>query len=275
MEDEARVFHLMRIKVASIQMESPMGELDANMDRAETMIRAAAAQGAKIIVTPECSLSGYCADDIRIVWHDPSRRVVNPQKGLDVTAIARRVPGRETDRFGLLAKEVAAHLVVGLVEAGDDGRFYNTSVLLDPCGEIALKYRKIHPWPLGEEPWAAEGNLGVPVVQTEYGNLACGICFDIRFEVPHLAAKQGADLFLYSAAWTDDTDEDARSFVTNDLPEIARENRMAIIYSNRNVKQKQWWSGSGRSAVYARDGAIVVHSEKELEEDIVIAEIES
>jgi predicted amidohydrolase len=264
----------MKFKVASIQMESPMGEIDANCDRAQTMIRAAASMGAKVVVTPECSLSGYCSDDIHRVWCSPQHRVERPQSAVDVNQIARRIPGKDTEHFASLAKELGIYAAVGLVELADDGAFYNTNVLLSPNGEIVLKYRKIHPWPPAEQSWAADGNLGVPVVQTEYGKLACGICFDIRFEVPQLAAKQGGDLFLYSAAWTDDTEADARRFVRSDLPAIARQNQMAIVYSNRNVKQKQWWTGSGRSAIYASDGSILAQSEKELEEDIILAEIE-
>jgi predicted amidohydrolase len=263
-----------KVKVAAIQMQSPMGKLKQNCDHAEEMIIRAASQGAKIIVTPECCLSGYSSNDIMFVWHDPSRHMEGPQFTLDVKVIAKTIPCDVTDRFAAISKKLGVYLVVGLIEAGDDGNFYNTNVLLDPKGQIALKYRKLHPWPLGEGAWASAGDLGVPVAQTEYGKLACGICYDIRHDVPEQVAKSGAEIFLYSAAWTDETEAEALDFVNVDLPAIARDNHFALVYSNRNVSKKEWWKGSGRSAIYACDGTILAGSDKELEEDIVIADIE-
>ena len=264
----------MKVKLAAIQMQSPMGKLKQNMDHAEAMIRDAASQGAKIIVTPECCLPGYCSNDIQFVWHEPGRDMEGPQFALDVNVVAKKVPGEETERFASLANELDVHLMVGLIESGEDGKFYNTSVLLNPPGEIALKYRKRHPWPMGEGTWATKGNLGVPVYETAYGKVACGICYDIQFDVPAQAAKQGVDLFLFPAAWTEESEEDAIEFFQTKLPQIARENKMALIFANRNVAKREWWRGSGRSSIYRRDGSIVACSSKEFEEDIVLAELD-
>jgi len=264
----------MQVKAASIQMQSPMGKLKQNADSAEALITRAARDGAKIIVTPECCLSGYASNDIMFVWHDPSRPMEGPQFTLDVNVIAKKIPGEETHRFAELSKRLGVYLVVGLIEAGEDGNFYNTAVMLDPKGEMALRYRKRHPWPMGEGAWASPGDLGVPVAQTDYGKIACGICYDIRHEVPRLAAANGAEIFLYSAAWTDETDDNALDFVNADLPATAKDNHFALVYANRFVPKREWWKGSGRSAIYSRDGSVLAMSKKELEEDIVIADIE-
>lgn len=261
----------MQVKVAAIQMRSIMGDAVGNAQKLEQTVIRAAEQGARLIATPECSISGYGADDLLTTWCVPERHTPKPQKGVDVRSIAEPIPGPITERFGQLSKRLGIFLNIGLIEDGGDGKFYNTSLLLDPHGQIALHYRKIHPWPLCEAPWATRGNFGVPVAQTVIGAIAAAICYDIRFDVPALAAKNGANILLYSAAWTDDCDEDAQRFVDQELPEAARDHRLALIYANRNTLEKQWWSGSGKSAIYAADGSILSQSMKEFEEEIVFA----
>lgn len=60
------------------------------------------------------------------------------------------------------------------------GEPYNTAVIIDPQGEMILKYRKLNPW-VPVEPWKA-GDLGLPVCVGPGGSkLAVCICHDGMF----------------------------------------------------------------------------------------------
>ena len=70
----------------------------------------------------------------------------------------------------------------------DGGEPYNTAVIIDPQGEMILKYRKLNPW-VPVEPWKA-GDLGLPVCDGPGGSkLAVCICHDGMF--PEVAREAG------------------------------------------------------------------------------------
>ena len=57
------------------------------------------------------------------------------------------VPGPETDIFGEACRKAEVYGVFSLMEKDPDGGApYNTAVIMDPDGEIILKYRKLNPW---------------------------------------------------------------------------------------------------------------------------------
>jgi len=56
------------------------------------------------------------------------------------------VPGPQTDRFCTLAQKTRQWIVPGSMWEIDDGKMYNTSVVISPDGDIVAKYRKMFPW---------------------------------------------------------------------------------------------------------------------------------
>lgn len=99
-------------KIAVVQMESKLGKPAQNLRRAEHYIHEAVAQGADLICLPEAfSTSGNI---------------------LEVADVSVTVPGPETDFLREQAKQAGVHIVAGLLERGDDGKYYSTSVLCGP-----------------------------------------------------------------------------------------------------------------------------------------------
>ena len=84
-----------------------------------------------MIVFPELFLNGYDST----IWDEMAESIPN---GPTIQALCNK------------AKEVQKWIVPGsLVERGDDGKMYNTTLLISPMGEIKLKYRKVFiPYPL-------------------------------------------------------------------------------------------------------------------------------
>ncbi|MBX3436491.1 MAG: carbon-nitrogen hydrolase family protein [Planctomycetaceae bacterium] len=169
------------VRVAGIVLKWLRTNKDANIERAEKLIREAAAGGAQIVCTTECFLDGYAIADKSIPLEE-------------YRALGEPVPGGAYyARLAALADELDIHLVAGLLEADGDLR-YNTAVLLGPDGSLLGKYRKHK---LDHELVRNTPGTEYPVFKTVYGNVGIMICADRR--EPDLVKQlctNGADILL-------------------------------------------------------------------------------
>lgn len=175
-----------------------------NLATASDMIRDAAGRGATLIVTQELFKSQYFC-----VTEDPA-----------AFDLAEPIPGPTTRHLAELAKELSVSISASLFERRAAGLYHNTSVLLNPAGDLAGKYRKMHipddpsylekyyftPGDLGfcahdlpRTPGRNEENSGENAsTPPRVGML---VCWDQWFpEAARLTAMQGADLLLYPTA---------------------------------------------------------------------------
>ncbi len=172
-----------RMKVACLQMEPRIGQVQANVARSLEMIAQAAQAGAKLAVLPELCNTGY---------------VFKTRD--EALALSEEVPdGPTCEAWMAAARKHSMFIVAGITEREND-KLYNAAVLIGPEGYIGT-YRKNHLW--GDENIFFEpGNLGVPVFDIGVGRIACAICYDIWFpEIFRLAALQGADMLCVATNW--------------------------------------------------------------------------
>lgn len=170
-------------KVACVQYEPVIGDVDGNLDRMEKHIRAAHAGGASVIVLPELADSGY-------VFNDKA----------ELGRLAGAIPqGKSAMRFIAIARTLGVHIVSGLAER-DDGTFYNSAILCGPEGYIG-KFRKLHLWNR-EKLLFAPGDLGLPVFDTALGKIGIAICYDGWFpEIFRQMSLKGAELICIPTNW--------------------------------------------------------------------------
>ncbi|GAA6023682.1 hypothetical protein JCM11491_005271 [Sporobolomyces phaffii] len=110
------------------------------------------------------------------------------------------------------AKESSCWVSVGIHESSEEeGRVYNTNVLIDAKGNIASKYEKIHLLDVDvqggdstqESDLIMEGKRLTEPAQTPVGKLGLHICYDLRFPEGALALRRkGAQLIAYNSAFT-------------------------------------------------------------------------
>jgi predicted amidohydrolase len=172
-------------KAACVQLNSG-NDMTANLRAAGGGVRAAAEQGAQLIMLPE-----YAA------LLDGSGRVMRENSYPEDQHPALPV-------FQALARETQAWLLVGSITVKiDNESMANRSYLLSSDGTIVARYDKIHMFdvtlPSGKvirESSAYRSGARAVVAQTPWGTLGMTVCYDLRF--PHLyraLAKAGA-MFL-------------------------------------------------------------------------------
>jgi deaminated glutathione amidase len=184
------------VRVAAVQLQSTE-DMDRNLEDADRLTRAAAADGAELVVLPERL-------DIRGSAADYAARA-GPLEGRPVTW------ARET------ARELGIDVVAGSVAERREGhdRVANTSVHVGPDGELKAVYRKIHMFDVEvggvayRESEHSEPADEIVVSETAQGlGLGLTICYDLRFpELYRILALRGARIVAIPAAFTRVTGE--------------------------------------------------------------------
>jgi predicted amidohydrolase len=188
------------MRVAAVQLNSTP-DFDRNLERADRFTRAAAADGAQLVVLPE-------------KWSALGR-------GAALQAGAQPLDGAAITWARAIARELGIDLVAGSISETDpthpaEGRLRNTSVHVGPDGEIHAAYRKVHMFDVVVEGTVyresehEEAGDELVVSQTAGGvELGLSICYDVRFpEMYRIMAIRGARVFTVPAAFTVPTTRD-------------------------------------------------------------------
>ncbi len=170
--------------VAVAQLALAVGELDANRAAAKAAVAAAAHAGARLVVLPELSDSGY-------VFSDAS----------EARSLASPAASSETLReWRTLAATHELTIAGGFCELEPDGTLHNSAAIVDASGTRAV-YRKAHLWDAEKTIFTA-GDAAPPVVELPFGNVGLMICYDLEFpEWVRVAALSGADLIAVPVNW--------------------------------------------------------------------------
>jgi len=176
-----------RVTVATTQFAC-LTDRATNIERAEVLVRRAAAAGANVILLQELFETPYfCIDqDAR---HFALATTVDENPALR--------------HFAPIARELGVVLPISFFERAGQA-FFNTVAMLDADGRVLGTYRKSH-IPNGpgyqEKQYFSPGDTGFRVWSTRFGRIGVGICWDQWFpECARAMALQGAELLLYPTA---------------------------------------------------------------------------
>jgi len=172
------------VVVAVAQLALAVGNLDANRQVARSAIAEAAAAGARLVVLPELSDSGYVFSDA-----SEARALASPAAS-----------GATLREWRSLAARHNLTIAGGFCELGPDGKLYDSAAIVDASGTRTV-YRKAHLWD-AEKKIFTPGDGTPPVVELPFGNVGLMICYDLEFpEWVRLAALGGADLIAVPVNW--------------------------------------------------------------------------
>jgi predicted amidohydrolase len=228
------------LRAAAVQLNSTE-EKDRNLEVAERLVRAAAADGAELVALPEkWNLLGS-GEELLIG--------AEPLEGPSLTA-ARG-----------WARELGIHLLAGSISERGPEKAFNTSVMIGPEGEDLALYRKIHMFDVDlggvsyresdhEEP-------GGEIVTAAAGELLAGltVCYDLRFpELYRILAVRGARLLAVPSAFTLTSGRDHWEVL---LRARAIENQAFVLAPNQVGEAPPHFSSYGHSAIVDPWGTVL------------------
>jgi predicted amidohydrolase len=235
--------------VAAAQFDPKLGEVARNVGRMQGMLAEAAGAGARLVVFPECAVTGY--NFARI---EDARAVAEPLDGQSIGALAQA------------CGDLKVHCIVGTLRPGAAGAIYNTAVLLGPAGLVGV-YDKAHLPFCGADKFTARGNTGFTVIDTPLGRIGMLICYDLRFpEAARTLALRGADIIVLPTNWPTGADSAPEYMVRA----RAFENRVFVVACNRTGEER----GAryiGRSCIAGPDGRRLADASAQGEEIIYAA----
>ncbi|MBQ9254322.1 MAG: carbon-nitrogen hydrolase [Bacteroidales bacterium] len=253
---------MMKVKVGLMQM-SCVKDKQTNIDKTIKNIRDLAQKGANIVCMQELFSSLYFCDI----------------EDYDNFSLAEAIPGKTTELFSQIAKELNIVIVASLFERQMAGLYYNTTVVIDADGKYLGKYRKIH---IPDDPgyyekfYFSPGDLGFKNFETKFGNIGVLICWDQWYpEASRLTAMKGADIIFYPTAigWAKEQDEATNSEQYYAWQTIQRGHAVANGVHTVTVNRTGWegdmqfWGGS---FVCNPFGRILYKASHDKEENIVV-----
>ncbi|KJR83788.1 amidase [Sporothrix schenckii 1099-18] len=251
------------MRIGCLQFSPQVGDVDNNLNRADAVLnKAHDVDGLDLLVLPELAFSGYNFRSLAEIspYLEPS--------GSGISALWARTTALKWN----------CNVVVGYPEKVDVAQkwptspeFYNSAIIVNQDGETIANYRKSFLYAV-DETWALEGQDGFFDGYVEgLGDVAMGICMDLKFEAPwnafefayHILEVQ-ANLVILTMSWL--TRESAHTF--SQLPQepdfptleywvqrlepIIRkesEEEIIVVLCNR--------SGTERDAVYAGTSTVL------------------
>jgi 5-aminopentanamidase len=230
-------------RVAGVQMEPKLGRLDANLEQILNWLEPAAMAGAKLVVFPECALSGY--------------GFASREQGLDHAVSLDSAP---VHKVVTACERHQCFCVFGLLERDGD-RLFNACVLTGPRGVVG-SYRKVHLPFLGIDMFVDPGDR--PFAVHDAGGLKVGmhICYDGGFpETARVLALLGADLLVLPTNWPTHSECAAEHMI----PTRAMENTVYVLAVNR-VGEESGFRFIGRSSIVDPGGRVLAKAGADREE---------
>ena len=176
-----------KVTIGTVQMKCST-VVSENIEKADAMVREAAAHGADIILLPELFERQYFCQERRYEYYAFAKPV------LENDAVCH---------FRRIARELGVVIPVSFYEK-DGCSLYNSAAMLDADGTILGVYRKTHipdDHYYQEKFYFTPGNTGFRVWNTRFGRVGIGICWDQWFpETARCLALNGAEMILYPTA---------------------------------------------------------------------------
>lgn len=214
----------------------------------ESAARQAAGRGARLLVTPELSLTGYALGD-------------------RVGDLAEPADGDSARALAAVAAESGIALVYGYPERDGD-RVYNAVQLLGPDGRTLARYRKTHLYGGYESAHYAPGERLLVQADLDGVRLGLVVCYDVEFpETVRAHALAGTELLLVPTALMTPYEIVPETLV----PARAWESQLYLAYANRLGAEGDFHF-AGLSRLAAPDGTLPARAGTG--EELIVADVD-
>jgi NAD+ synthase (glutamine-hydrolysing) len=250
----------MKLILALAQIDTHLGNPQANLEKHLGFIREAKVSGADLVLFPELSLTGYGLQDL-------------------APAVARLSETDDPIFRPLLKASRDLDLVVGFVDEDDRHRFYIASAYLS-AGKLVHIHHKVYlpTYGLFDEGRFFAPGQSVRAFDTRFGRVGMGICEDFwHASPPYLLWLDGAELMLFSSAspgrgLNGEPKLESSAWVEHINQAYASLFTVFVAHANRTGFEDglNFWGGS---TVYDPDGKLMVQAAY-YEEGLTLAEVD-
>jgi N-carbamoylputrescine amidase len=254
------------VTVAATQMAC-VADTAANIALAEQQIRAAAAEGAQVILLQELFETPYFCKDQDSAYFE----LAHGGGANELVA-----------HFSAIARELSVVLPISFFERANNA-YFNSIAIVDADGTVLGTYRKSHiPDSPGyqEKFYFSPGDTGFRTWQTRYARIGVAICWDQWFpEAARAMALQGAEMLLYPTAIGSEPgypEIDSAGHWQRAMQGHAAANCVPVIASNRiGLEQGRSCDVTfyGSSFITDHTGAKLAESDRE-SRDVITAELD-
>jgi predicted amidohydrolase len=233
------------VRAAAVQLNST-DEVDRNLEVTERLVRAAAADGAELVVLPEKWTALGAPEAIR--------------------AAAEPLDGPTLSAAASWSRELGIFLVAGSVPELVEGRekLANTSVMLGPDGERLAVYRKLHMFDVDvadvsyRESEIEQAGDRIALGEAAEAQVGLTICYDLRFpELYRILALRGARVITVPSAFTERTGRDHWEVL---IRARAIEDQVFIVAAGQIGAAPPHYRSYGRSMIVDPWGVVVAQA---------------
>lgn len=255
-----------KVKVAATQM-SCSGNIDENIQKADALVREAAAQGAQIILLQELFETPYFCQKEKADYY------------VYATELEQN---KAVNHFKQVAKELQVVLPISFYEKKNYAR-YNSLAVIDADGTVLGKYRKSH-IPDGpgyeEKFYFNPGDTGFKVWNTRYAKIGVGICWDQWYpEAARVMSLMGAEVLFYPTAIGSEPQDgsiDSKDHWQMCMRGHAAANLIPVVASNRigeEVDEDSSINFYGSSFIAGPQGNMIVEAGRD-EQAVLVSEFD-
>ena len=270
--------------VAAVQAAYVLMDLEATLDKTETLLKEAAGNGANLVAFPEAFLPGtpLWIDSVRI-WDGDG-----PWYAMLVDQ-AVVVPGPATERLSQAARAAGVYLVIGVNERDAHGAtIYDTTLYFGPDGSLLGKHRKLVPTGSERTVWGMGDGSTLQTYATPFGRVGGLICWENYMPLTRFYLySQGIDIWFAPTLALGDAwiatmrhiAREGRCYVVGINPSLRADqipsefpNRDHLLRSHEGGEQSPWLE-EGNSVIVGPNGEVLAGPSRR-EESILYAEID-
>jgi N-carbamoylputrescine amidase len=223
------------IRIAAVIFNSPVGQVQQNLDRMLPWIEKAKTKAADLICFPELNVTGYSTDSI-------------------IKDFAESIPGPISRQLEQMARDTGIIVLAGMAERDAAGRLFASHLVVSPAG-ISGVYRKLHIAP-PERALFSSGDH-IPVFNLAGTNLGIQLCYDAHFpELSTRMAVDGVDIIFMPHASPRGTPPEKLDSWMRHLSARAFDNGVFIVACNQVGKNQKGLEFPGLAVIIGPSGNI-------------------
>ncbi|MEM7550593.1 MAG: carbon-nitrogen hydrolase family protein [Bacteroidota bacterium] len=245
-----------KVKVSLIQAAPVLFDLKGTLSKIEAYLKKVSKERPDLVLFPEAFIPAY-PRGLSFGTVVGSRSEEGRSTWLKYWENCIKVPGKESEHLGSLAKKFNCFISIGVVERGKTGTLYCTMLLYDRKGNLVLKHRKLKPTAAERIIWGEGDGKDLNVVDSEIGKLGGLICWENYMPLARTALyKQGVEIYLAPTA-------DHRESWQSTMKHIATEGRCFVLGCNQFVKKDDYPELEGENVsdfpeIMSKGGSIII-----------------